>query len=194
MPIGLNELRVDHYIAFVGDAVPKGYTQKFYQIMGEEPVRYKTGDTDTAEFSATVAFGANSGFKNIPVLEPDEKHLYALDWGPRDGCRYFIKIPTGRDRLGLDEDMDVGYVDNLLSPWLAPNPLFGFWLVETMYPAIDAYNDVPVTITPQVFFYGKKFEIEQVTSLEVLGRLKAYKDGRGGGQPFRNITLGGVHP
>lgn len=193
MPIGLNELRVDHYIAFKGDAIPRNYDNRFFQIVGEEPIRYKTGDTDTAEFTA-VAFGATSGYRNIEVLEPDPKHLYGLDIGIQDGCRYFIKVPTGRDRLGLDEDMDVGYIDNLLSPWLHPNPVYGIWLVDTMYPAIDAHNDCPKSVTPRVYFYGKKYEIAPVTDMEVLARLRAYKEGRGGGQVFRNITLGGVMP
>lgn len=191
MPIGLEELEINHYIAFVGDSVPQGRQSLFYQIQGKEPVTYETGRSTTAEFTA-VASGGNAGFKNIEVLEPDTHHLYGLDWGVKDRCRYYMKVPTGNDRLGLDEDMDVGFVNNKTSPWLRPNPHYGFWIVEDQYPSFNAYNDSPLSLTPKIYFYGYKYFMVEVTKGNpVYERLKAYRDGRGG-QKYTNITLGGI--
>lgn len=190
MPANLEKLEVDYYIAYVGDSVPAGFDKKFYKIIGKEPIMYETGRTDTAEFVA-VASGGSSGYKNIEVLEPDDSHLYGLDWGVKDRCRYHLKIPTGNDRLGLDKDMDVGFVHNLMSPWVLPNPIYGMWLTGDMYPAINAFNDSPLSLTPKVYFYGYKFEIAEVTDPATKKRLEAFKAGQGG-QPFINLTLGGV--
>lgn len=190
MPIGVT-IEINHFLSFKGDSVPGGFQNKFFKVINVEPFEYESGRTDTAEFNATVAFGGNSGFRNFEVLEPNEKHLYSLDWGVKDGCRYYLKIPSGSDRLGLDEDMDVGFVDNKRSPWIVPDPRFGFWLVDNMYPAFDAYNDCPKTLTPKIWFQGVKYEIEEVSAPDLIARLNAFKEGRGG-QPFKSIPLGGV--
>lgn len=163
---------------------------KFYKVTEKEPIYYETGRTDTAEFSA-VTSGSNSGYKNITVLEPDTDHLYGITFGIRDGCRYYVKVPTGRDRLGLDEDMDVGFVIAEMSPWIDPDPAYGMWLVEDMYPAIDAYNDSPLSVTPKVHFGGSKYTYERVTDTMVLSRLEGHEKGLGG-QVFTVVILGGV--
>lgn len=190
MPTGLEKVEIDYYIRFVGDHVPEGRVKKYYKILSKEPIQYETGRSDTAEFSA-VASGANSGFKSIEILEPDDHHLVGFDWGLKDACRYHVKIPTGRDRLGIDKDMDVGFVYNLMSSYLLPNPVYGFWLVEDMYPAFDAYNDSPVSVTPKIYFYGFKFAMKEVKDGTLIARLDSFKNGQGG-QPFTNLTLGGV--
>ncbi len=177
MPEGMQALLVDHFIKFVGDAVPQALKDKTFQISAREPVTYETGRSTTAEFTA-VTSGSNSGFKNLEVLEPDDWHLYGLDWGMKDNCRYYMKVPTGRDRLGLDEDMDVGFVKWEQSPWMAKDPRYGFWLVKEMYPAFDAYNDCPVSVTPKIYFEGFKYTFKSATPPP--------------GRPAANITLGGV--
>lgn len=190
MPKGMESLEIGHFLGFAGDTVPKDYANRFFRITGLEPIIYETGRTDTAEFSS-VASGSNSGFKNIEVLEPNKDHLFALDWGVQDGCRYYIKIPTGNDRLGLDEDMDVGFVTAEVSSWLDPDPQYGFWLLKELYPAISAYNDAPRAVTPKIWFKGVKFQIETITDESLLARLRGYKEGKGG-QPFYTVIMGGV--
>ena len=185
------DLEVNHFFSFVGDSVPEKLENRFFKVTNKEPFYYETGRTDTAEFNATVAFGSNSGFRNIEVLEPHDSHLLGVDWGVKDGGRYQMKMPTGSDRLGLDEDMDVGFVTNELSPWIAPDPVYGFWLVQTLYPAFQMTNDAPKTITPKIYFRGLKLSFEEVGDAMLNTRLNSFKQGKGG-QPFFNVMIGGV--
>jgi len=184
----IGELKSGHYVRI---SVFEG----FHRLGKEEPFDYETGTSDTAEFS-TVASGASSGYKNIAVLEPDDvpPHLFWALWGVKDGCKYKVKVPTGTDRLGVDEDKDVGFVTNEKSPYFDPNPDLGFWFVNNWYPAVEAMNPTPVTLTPKVWFRGRKWDIIPVTDPNVVEKLRNFD--RGDLQRpylvFTNITVGGV--
>jgi hypothetical protein len=179
------EFLKENYYVKIGN-VPE-FEDKFFKVKTAEPFTYETGTSDTAEFSA-VASGSKSGFKNIEVLEPDDSpfHLFQVRWGVQDGCKYWIKIPTGTNRLGVDEDKDVGYITNTKSPYYAPNELYEIWLIHDFYPAIDAENITPSSLTPKVWFEGMKYDLEEVKDTRLLAMLKA------GDIPSRTITIGGV--
>ena len=154
---------------------------KFYKVKNVEPFQYDTGKESTAFFSA-VASGSAAGFKNITELEPDDSpcnHLFWVTFGVEDGMEYKFKIPTGSARFGTDTTKDIGFVDNVMSPWFAPNEEFGFWLIKDYYPSIDANNIMSVPLVPKVRFIGVKYEIEAVTSPV-------------GNVPVKEITIGGV--
>ena len=175
------EIKVGYYIKIIG--ISSEIEAKNYKITREEALRYITGDEDTAVFSA-VTSGNESGFKNIELLEPDKtpKHIANVDWGVKSGGKYYLKLPTGTNRFGVDRDKDVGYLTNEISPWLDPDPQWGFWLINDYYPAINLVNNTLFSVTPQIFFYGKKYDITEVTGPE---KVEAEKR-------FTPIVIGGV--
>lgn len=183
------DIREGYYVKVLTPALEG----KFFRVGKEEGFDYETGTSDTAEFTA-VASGSESGFKNIDVLEPDEApmHLFWVEWGLKDGCKYSIKIPTGTDRLGVDEDKDVGFVTNEKSPYYAPDPLYGFWLVADYYPAVNAENVTPFSLTPKVWFRGKKWDVDEVTEADMIIKLQNYEKGITPSIPFTKITIGGI--
>lgn len=161
---------------------------EFFEIGGDEGFDYETGRSDTAEFTA-VADAAESGWKNIGVLEPHAtptRHVVYVLWGVEDGCRYYLKVATGTNRLGVDEDKDVGFVDNLKSPRFDPSPRYAFWLVNDYFPALNADNDTGYSLTPKVYFTGTKWDLFKVTDPSVLAKLRT-RD-----VPSVKITIGGV--
>lgn len=162
--------------------------KSFYRIVRREPFEYETGAEDTAVFS-TVASGGTSGFKNIEQLEPDDKplHLFQVLWGVQDGppIKYYVKIPSGQNRFGTDEDKEIGFINCEKSPHTNPNPLFQFWLITQWYPTIDCHNNSPVTITPKVWFCGMKYDLEKIEGAAELQAIKA-------ANRFKRIHFGGV--
>lgn len=170
----MKDLKEGYYVQISGD---------FFQIIAKEPFRYVT-DSSTAEFSS-VANGSESGYQNIENLEPDEGRLYQCLFGVADGLEYFFKIPTGTDRWGIDEDKDIGFIDNILSPHFAPNPNFEVFLVENIYPAVNAKNSTGVAVTPKLYAEGFKYDLREVTAEE-------YDDLTKNKRPFTIITIGGV--
>lgn len=166
---------------------------KFFRVGKTEPFAYETGTSDTAEFASVVS-GSESGFKNIDVLEPDGSpiHLFWVMLGVKDGGKYSLKIPTGTDRLGTDEDKDVGFITNEKSPYYAPDPMYGFWLVSDYYPAVNMDNITPFSVTPKVWFSGTKWDLEEVKDAETLNKLKSFQKGAMPGIPFTEVTIGGI--
>jgi len=169
----------------IGDVVRIGEPlSKFYQIPAREPFDYETGEEDSTVFSA-VASGADSGFKNIELLEPDNSPLHLLQvlMGFRDtgNIKYYVKIPTGQNRFGVDNDKEVGFLNAEKSPYYAPNPLFQFYLISEWYPSIKCVNNSPVTITPKVYFRGMKYDLDLLADQVAAAN-----------RPHRNIIFGGV--
>jgi hypothetical protein len=137
----------------------------YYRIVRREPFDYVTGEETPLIFSS-VASGAESGYKNIDTLEPDNDplHLYQVTWGVEDYApvKYYMKIPTGQNRFGVDEDKEIGYIDAEKSPYYAPNELFGFWLIHDWYPSVNMVNGSAVTRTPKIWFKGMKYDIQKI--------------------------------
>ncbi len=171
---------------YTGDYVQIG--EKFFKIGRSEPLQYDTGTEATAIFSA-VATGSTSGYKNVTELEPDDfpKHLFWVVPGIEDGMKYFFKLPTGTARFGTDVTKSIGFLTNLISPHYAPNPEFGFYLIEDYYPSIEASNVTLVANTPKVYFTGEKYDLEEIKDSTIQQKLKT------GGTPVKYITLGGIN-
>ena len=146
-------------IGFVGDPQWK---DKFFKIENIEGFEYQTGNTSgTAEFS-TVASGGLSGFKQIEVLDPDKNKAVYTSMGFKDGCLYEFKVKAGTIRFGPDGDKNAARLSAQKSPWWDPDPTFGFWMVENYFPAVQARNVTPFTITPSVYFKGFKYDLKPV--------------------------------
>jgi len=178
-------LKIGWYIELLYPGAPEN---NFWKITGIEPFEYETGTEETAVFTA-VSPGSESGYKNITLLEPDDvpPHLFQVLWGVKDTkVKYYMKLPTGTNRLGVDEDKDIGFITADRSPYYDPNPQYMFWLLHAWYPSINAVNESPVTITPKIWFRGMKYDIEKVTDAETIEALKTGKI------PCRRISLGGV--
>lgn len=193
------DLREGFYVRVLTPALEN----KFFRIGKLEPFTYETNTSDTAEF-ASVASGSESGFKNIDVLEPDDtpRHLFWVEWGVKSGGYYQMKIPTGTDRLGTDEDKDVAKITNEKSPHYSPEPRYGFWLVADYYPSINFVNKrvlpsgtevgTGVEILPKVWFSGMKWDLEEVEEKDILEKLKNFQKGVTPSIPFSEVTISGV--
>ena len=141
----------------------------YYRIVRREPFQFVTGEESPALFS-TVASGGESGFTNISTIEPDNDplHLYQVLWGVEhsDRVKYYLKIPAGQNRYGVDKAKEIGFVSAEESPWYDPNPLFEFWLIHDWIPAVNCVNGSPVTQTPKIWFVGMKYDIEKISQAQ----------------------------
>lgn len=170
-------------------------TNKFYVIAASEGLKYVTNTGNATEFAA-LASGATSSNIAISTLEPDDNppHLYQLVFGVGDGMQYKLQVPTGTTRLGPDQDRTSAYITVNDSVRYAPNEdLTETWLVKYYFPAFTVYNATPVSGTPQVWFYGKSYDIREITNANVLINLRNALTGAGPSNvPFKRISIGGV--
>lgn len=182
------ELKEGLYLLFAGDYVPDAYQGRYYRVEGVEGFEY------TYTFEDAVASGSQSGFVNIEQLEPDDRpfHLLFVLWGIKDGLSYQLKLPTGTNRLGIDKDKDVARLDNRMNPYYAPEERYAFFLIHDQYPAINAINATPASVTPVIHFTGEKFDLLEVTDGQILDRLKDFEIRKTPYIPSQKISLGGV--
>lgn len=99
--------------------------------------------------------------------------------------KYYIKIPSGQNRFGVDDDKEIGFLNADKSPYYDPNPDYETYLIADWYPAINCVNNSPVTITPKVYFKGMKYDIAELDP----ATMEAVKAGK---IPYRKIVFGGL--
>ena len=165
----MSETLLEGHFVKIGDT--------YYRIKSREAFNYITGDATAAEFT-TVVTGSESGWINIDTLEPDRDRLYQVQIGVKNGLKYQVKIPTGTNRYGVDENQNVGYIDTEKSPYFAKNQTYEFWLIKNCFPSVNAINSTGITQTPVVWFEGMKYELEKYTA-----QMPPH---------FRTITVGGL--
>jgi hypothetical protein len=160
----------------------------FYRIARREPFDFVTGEESPNLFS-TVSPGNQSGFVNISTIEPDNDplHLFQVRWGTdsTDIVKYYLKIPTGQNRFGVDINKEIGFISGSKSPWFDPDPLYQFWLIHDWIPAVNMKNGSVVTLQPKIWFRGMKYDIEKITDAGTISQLRQ-------GGVHKKIVFGGV--
>jgi hypothetical protein len=147
----------------------------FYRIARREPFDFVTGEESPAIFTPVLP-GGQSAYQNVVTLEPDNDplHLFQVRWGVQESgnVKYYLKVPTGQNRFGVDVNKEIGYINADKSPWFDPDPLFQFWLVHDWIPAVNMRNGSPTTITPKIWFRGMKYDIEKITNAGTISQLR----------------------
>lgn len=168
------------------DEIEKGL--QFFHIVTEEPLISESADLALDDAFASVATGSDSGWKDHDKIEPREEppELYQVRCGFEDGCAYYVKLPSGTERFGVYEKRSIGKMNNVISPKMAKNEDYEFWLINGIFPSFKADNDTGYSITPNVFFEGFKYNIKKVADKVTVDRLKS------GSLPYRVIVLGGI--
>lgn len=170
----------------IDDAILAG---NFYKILRDsETLKARSSDLVLTDAFAAVATGSESGFKDHEKLEPRETppELYRVRWGVKDGCDYYLKLPSGTERLGVYEKKDVGRITALDSDVQCPAEEYGFWMVHGDFPSFNAKNYTGYSLTPDIYFEGEKYNIEKITDADTL---KLLREGR---LPYTVVTRGGL--
>lgn len=120
--------------------------------------RFNIDDPDDTTFIA-VATTLNSGWIDLVKLEPSNNPttLFQAHLGFEDGGDYYIKFPQGVNIHGVNEAMDVAFINALRSPAIFPNDDYEYWLLHGDYPSINMVNNTPYAITPHVYASGYKY-------------------------------------
>jgi len=170
----------------IDEAIAEG---SFFKITkGPETLKVNSTDLVLDDAFVSVATADESGFKDHEKLEPRENpaELYRVRWGVKDGCDYYLKLPSGTERLGVYQKKDIGKITALDSDYLAPAEEYGFWMVHGDFPSFNAKNNTGYSITPCVYFEGEKYNIEKIENPETLTQLKEGK------LPYIPVVRGGI--
>lgn len=175
-------LREDYYVLLVD---PGSNNRWWIQILSVEAFHFRWPATGQTGFG-TVAAQTTSTFSDVDQLEPNTNRLFFVKVGVHGSARIRLKL-IGKDTWGVDEDTDVGWIDVNRSPWFAPNPAYGFWLITQWWPAFSAENTQRVGFQPELHFEGWKYDTRRVEEgSDEYQRLVAHEI------PYRTIQLGGT--
>jgi hypothetical protein len=168
---------------------------RIYRIDAREPFIHRSTTGTSNDFPSTVANNANSDWKQIKLLEPSKrtpKTIYHVAWGVQNGMAYRAKLPSAVERFGLDDSPETGYITNLESDHLDPDPQFAFWTQEGIIPNFNAYHNNTLTgqlssglgtVYPRIMFKGYRYQLETLKNEQRQGlTLKEVK----------TIIMGGV--
>jgi hypothetical protein len=120
-----------------------------------------------------VASGSESDWVRMDVnaldLETDKEYLfYQYFVGVLKKGYVYVQYPVGEQIYTTDKLVptatrrDVCYIDEMLSPFLNPQPISEFFIVKGVTIAFKYYNNQGDTLVQKLRFVGRKFRHEEV--------------------------------
>lgn len=143
----------------VGDnleVVYVGGQRKYYTITGVDEIFYRD------EHSA-ISAGATQSYSEISDLNPPVGQLYYISRIETDcNVKIYLKQPAATNRWGTNKAPEGGMLTSDSAPILAGREI-GIWIAEDYPPAVQLKNDTNVSITPVLWWIGKRFAVKELT-------------------------------
>jgi hypothetical protein len=132
-----------------------GGQRKYYQIIRVDDIFYH--DEHTA-----LASGGTEAFTNINALDPPiDMFHYFYNIMICGNVQLSLKLPASTNRWGTNRSPAGGILNDTLSP-MTTGKFIELWCSENYPPAIQLINSTNVTITPVLWWIGKRFSIREV--------------------------------
>lgn len=150
-----------------------GGASKFFQITGMDDILYRDIHDD-------LATDSTESFTAVTALNPPIDQIYWIFEIEVDGnISLFIKQPAATNRWGTNTSPQGGFIFDLFSP-----PI-DMWIAEDYPPNTQIVNSTNVTITPVLWWIGKRFAIREIVQDDArrLAETKEYTTVKIGGLP-----------
>ena len=136
----------------VGDVLEVVYiggARKYLQITGMDDILYRDKH-DALATDSTESFAA------VTALNPPIDQIYWIYEIETDGnVRVLLKQPAATNRWGTNTSPQGGMIWDLFAPKI------DIWIAEDYPPNIQIINSTDVTITPVLFWIGKRFAVKE---------------------------------
>ena len=134
-----------------------GGETKYYQITGTDDIFYK--DTHSALASgATEAYTAvGSGALNPPVNQ-----IYCItNIETESNVQIYLKQPAATNRWGTNNSPAGGLLNIDQTQIMAGRPI-SLWFMQNYDPNVQLVNNTNVSITPVLWWIGKRYTIKDI--------------------------------
>jgi len=135
-----------------------GGQRKYYTITGVDDIFYRD------EHSALSA-GSTESYTEISELDPPTGQLY---WIGRieteSNVKIYIKQPAATNRWGTNKAPEGGMLISDSTPILAGRKI-SLWIAENYPPSVQLKNDTNITITPVLYWIGKRFAVKELKEI-----------------------------
>lgn len=142
-----------------------GGEQKFFTVTGIDDVFYRDAH------SALAAAGTES-YAEITNLDPPSGQLYYFYKIETDcNVKIYLKQPAATNRWGTEKSPEGGLLFSTATPILAGRSI-DIWIAEDYPPNVQIVNSTNVSITPILWWIGKKFSVKEVSKPAVYTVIK----------------------
>lgn len=162
------ELRNGDYleVLFVGGQ------KKYFQIKRTDDIFYR-------DAHAALAAGGTEAFTNIVALDPPIDMLhYIYNIQLCGNVQLQLKLPASTNRWGTNRSPTGGIMNDTLSP-MTSGAHIELWCAENYPPAIQLINNTNVSITPIIWWKGRRFSIQEINKPGI-------------GVAFTTVQIGGI--
>lgn len=155
----------DFVVGDVIETVFVGGAKKYLQITGIDDIFHR-------DRHSPLAANSTESFAAVTALNPPIDQIYWIYEIELDGnLRMLLKQPAATNRWGTNTSPQGGMIWDLFSPKV------DIWIAQDYPPNVQIVNDINVTITPVLFWIGKRFGVREVA------KPPAYTTAKIGGLP-----------
>jgi len=142
-----------------------GGEKKYYTITAVDDIFYRD------EHSALSA-GATESYTEISDLDPPTGQLYWIGKIETEcNVKIYLKQPAATNRWGTNKAPEGGLLFIDTAPILLGRTV-NIWIAEDYPPSVQLVNDTNVSITPVLWWIGKRFAVKEIPKPAIYKTIK----------------------
>jgi len=111
---------------------------------------------------STLAAGQTESYAEISDLDPPTGQLYWIGRIETEcNVKIYLKQPAATNRWGTNKAPEGGLLSSDATQILAGRPV-NIWIAEDYPPNVQLVNDTNVSITPVLWWIGKRFAVKEL--------------------------------
>ena len=135
-----------------------GGKEEYVTITGIDDIKYRN-------VHDPISAGSTEAYTEVTDLDPPPGQLYWIGRIVVDGnVKVYLKQPAATDRWGTNKSPSGGLIEGLPQSFSDDIALeTDIWIAEDYPPSVQITNDTPVSITPVLWWYGKRFSYQTLS-------------------------------
>jgi hypothetical protein len=142
-----------------------GGEEKFYTITSVDDIFYR-------DEHSSLAAGATESYAEVTNLDPPTGQLYWIGRIETEcNVKIYLKQPAATNRWGTNKAPEGGLLFSDMTPILSGRRI-NLWIAEDYPPNVQLVNDTNVSITPVIYWIGKRFAVKEISKPSVYKTIK----------------------
>jgi hypothetical protein len=129
--------------------------KKFFRVTALDDIYYR-------DAHSALSAGSTESYAEISNLDPPTGQLYYIyKIETRHNVKIYLKQPAATNRLGTNKAPEGGMIIDLTGTMLDGREV-DIWIAEDYPPNVQLVNGTNVSITPVLWWIGKRFGVEEL--------------------------------
>jgi len=132
-----------------------GGQEKYFTITAIDDIFYR-------DVHSALAAGATESYAEVSELDPPTGQLYYF-YKIETECnvKVYVKQPAATNRLGTNKSPEGGFIIDKMGLPVNGREI-DMWVAEDYPPNVQIVNDTGTTITPVLWWIGKRFAVKEI--------------------------------